>query len=451
MNCRRCNYPLKPNMKRCPRCNLPILPTDRNERKAQMPLWQLVLRILAVLAAMLVTLSLVTFIVVRINYYRTSKKNTEQYVKHTVEIITLESGMTGHAISFFGNDGDCVYVEELNESYMFVGGVARVEFADYIWFEEDPLDIDSALITFSPIYISSAGEKTRLPAFQINVPVPEAPITITSPASDYVKVITSQTSLNMNVVYGSQVIINGEDVTGSVDRSGGLSLTLNIYPTGANNISIIVRTPNHKEARRDIVFYRDEMEINLEVATSVTFSSTLSYMTVSGKTDPGAWITVDSAYDSSSLIIDQETGKFSFKATFSEFGDNLVSFRASKDGLKDSTISFYVNYLPAKAEYTRNAWKMDYKQLRLYYEQWKNRVFLCKGKIVDSYYTDDVQYSVMDVGSDDEQQLLVLENRSDIQSMNIGGTYSVYADVAGRLFYGTNYVPYLIARYSASK
>ena len=47
------------------------------------------------------------------------------------------------------------------------------------------------------------------------------------------------------VVPGSTVLVNGEDVTDVVDRSGLLSANVNVYPIGDNIISILVRTPNH--------------------------------------------------------------------------------------------------------------------------------------------------------------------------------------------------------------
>lgn len=447
MKCPRCGSTLRPSMDACPRCGLPLISTDKAQMDQPLPVRTLIVRTLIVLLGILVTAALFTFAGVRIYYWRDAKRLERDYVNHTIELITMDNGVQGHAISFFGKDGDSVYIEELGKSYQYIGGVARVEFADYIWFDSDPEDIESAELTISPVHVSATGRKTRLPAFSINVPVPEAPITITSPTTERVDVITSLASINLNVVYGSQVIINGEDVTSKVDRSGALSLNVNVYPIGDNNISIIVRTDHHKEARRDLVFFRNEMEINLELATSVGYTSTLNYMTIVGKTDPGAWVTVDSNYDPSSLVIDQETGEFSFKAKFSSYGDNIVSFRASMEGKRDSTISFYVNYLPAKAEYSRNAWAMDYKQLRVIYEQWKGRVFLCNGKIVDMYYEGDKQFAVMDVGTE-EQQLIILENQSDIGSFNVGAKYSVYADVAGRLFYKDGYNPYLIGRYA---
>lgn len=448
MICPKCGAKIKKDMDRCPKCGLGTLVTDSARPIAVIPLRQLILRALFVFLGILVTICVITFLGVRIHYNNESKRIEKKYDNHVVEEIAYDDGTVGHAISFFAEDGDAIYIEELRESFMVVGNVARVEFPDYVWFDIDPSNIESADIKLSPILIRENGEKIKLPAFSMSIAVPEAPIKINSPAQAYNRVVTSIVGIDLNVVYGSQVIINGEDVSDRVDRSGGLSLNLNVYPIGENNISIIVRTDQHKEARRDLVFYRNEMAINLELDPSVGTSSQLAYMTVSGKTEPGAWIEVDTSHDTSSVRINQESGEFSFRARFSVFGDNLVRFRATKEGKPDSEISFYVSYLPAKAEYSRNAWAMDYQQLRLIYEQWHGRVFLCKGRIVDMYYEGETQYSVMNVGKD-EEQLIILENQSDVGSLNVGAYYEVYADVAGRLFYKSGYCPHLIARYAS--
>ncbi len=448
MVCPRCGAAIKASMRKCSKCGLPLSYQDKVGSEDRLPLKTLIYRVALILAAAFVTLVVFVAIEEPLRIRAENKRLTEQYVNQVVESVVLENGYQGHAFTFFGEDGDCVYIEELGRSYMFVGGIARVEVPDYIWFDEDPEDVESATITFSPVYISSTGKKTRIPVFSVLVDVPEAPVTINQPASDHLTVITSQTGLSMKVIYGSQVIINGEEVSSKVDRSGNLNLTLNIAPIGDNNISIIVRTPHHKEARRDLVFYREEMEINLEVASSVQFISRLNYMTISGISEPGAAIQVDSKYEQGSLQVDPTTGKFSFRAQFSTYGQNLVVFRASKEGKKDSVISFYVDYLPAKAEYTRNAWKMDYSQLSRYYEQWNGRVFLCMGKIVANYMDSGTVYSIMNVGNDSDVKLVALVNESNMGQFLVGQEYALYADVSGRLFYNNKYIPMLIARYT---
>ena len=144
--------------------------------------------------------------------------------------------------------------------------------------------------------------------------------------------------------------------------------------------------------------------------------------------------------------MDVSTGEFSFIAKFDHLGDNVVRFRATMDGRQDAVISFTVNYKPTLAQYSANAWKMDYEQLRKYFENWIERVFLCKGTIVDVFTEEGVEYMVMDVGTSGEQQLVILENYTGI-SPSIGPRYAAYADVTGRHFYQSNYYPMLAARY----
>ena len=77
--------------------------------------------------------------------------------------------------------------------------------------------------------------------------------------------------------------------------------------------------------------------------------TSLSEQKISGRTEPGASIVVDSSFVYNSIEVNQETGEFSFIAQFSTIGDNLVRFRAVKEGKQDSTIAFNMYYLPSIA------------------------------------------------------------------------------------------------------
>ena len=70
------------------------------------------------------------------------------------------------------------------------------------------------------VWISESGKKTELPQFNFQVDVPVSPLNVTSPAQERTTVVTGVYPLTLNVVPGSTVFVNGEDVTGSVDRSG---------------------------------------------------------------------------------------------------------------------------------------------------------------------------------------------------------------------------------------
>ena len=384
-----------------------------------------------------------------IDTYQIDKLYTRGAYTPTLGEIQLADGRNAHTVVFYGKDGDRIYLPELNRSLTICGGIARLEIADSDWFSSEVSEYDYADVHFAPILIEEDGTETQLPVINYSVTVPESPLTVISPAQDGLSVVTSTYPLELQVVPGSAVYVNGEDLSDRVDRSGVLDDTrLSVQPIGDNTYTIIVRTPSHKETRRDITIYREAYDINIELDENVSTTSSDAQMTVSGIAEPGAMISVDTDYIAESLQVDMTTGRFSFIAKFSQFGNNVVRFRATMDGRADAVISFTVNYKPTLGDYAAGAWKMDYEQLRLYFEQWNGKVFRCIGTIVDVLNGDDGrQYIVMNVGTDSEKKLVVLQNYSTITSFNMGPTYDIYADVIGRYMYNSEYYPMLAARY----
>lgn len=381
-----------------------------------------------------------------IDNYQLTRLYTRGAYAPTISTINMDDRRQGHAVVFYGEDGDQIFLPEMNKSLTISGGVARLEVADSDWFTDNVNDVEYADISLSPMLIEENGAKTQLPLLNFQIDVPPSPLDVINPSDDRISVVTSEHPLELEVVPGSTVFVNGEDVTPSVDRSGLFTSRVRVEPIGDNIITIIVRTPKHQETRKELIIYREDYDIELELDTSVSTRSSSRTMAVTGKAEPGAYISVDTDHIAESLSIDMETGEFSFIAKFSALGDNIVRFRATKDGKEDAVISFTVYYLPTLAEYSAGAWRMDYKQLRVLFEQWNGRVFQCKGEIVDVINENNASYIVMDVG-DEEQQLVVLENLTSIKSPTLGRSYEAWADVNGRYMYQANYYPLLKARY----
>lgn len=454
MKCPYCGSYCADNTLYCPNCKQP-LPTGGEKKKRaekvkaprerKTPLQHLLTLIIALftLGALAVGgYKLWTWVY----NYQLERLYTRGDYTPTIAEVTLSDLRAGHSVAFYGQDGDQIFLPEMNQSLSISGGVARMEMADSDWFGPSVADVDYADITLSPMLISETGHKTILPKVNFQISVPQAPLSITSPASDRITVVTSVYPLILNVVPGSTVFVNGQDVTNSIDRSGYLSTNVSVEPIGDNVVTLIVRTPRHRETRKEIIFYREKYEIELELDTTVSDQSPSRTMAVTGKTEPGAIISVDTDYMEESLSMDMETGRFSFIARFSTIGDNVVRFRASKEGKQDAVISFTVNYLPSLAEYSARAWAMDYDQLKLMFEQWNGRVFQCTGELIDTFVDGDRTYVVMDVGRED-QQLIILENRSSTTSPSLGRRYTAYADVDGQHMYKSQYYPRLVARY----
>ena len=93
MTCTKCGATIKASMSKCAKCGLPLTYQDKVSNEEKLPLKSLLLRALAVLAAVVVTLIIIQLIEEPLRIRRQNKRITEQYVKQTVEAVTLENGM----------------------------------------------------------------------------------------------------------------------------------------------------------------------------------------------------------------------------------------------------------------------------------------------------------------------------------------------------------------------
>ena len=453
MKCPYCGSACADNAQFCPSCKQPLVAAPQQaqaveEEPRPRSRWRAALIALFAVACVFALLIGAYKLVSWVQNYQLNRLYTRGAYAPTLNTVDMDDLRQGHAIVFYGQDGDQVFLPELDRSLTISGGVARVVVPDSDWFGPNVSGIDHADITLTPTLISEKGRKTKLPPFNFQIDVPESPLEITTPEKDRTTVITSVYPLVLNVVPGSTVFINSEDVTDKVDRAGLLSTHVSVQPIGDNVITIIVRTPQHKEYRKDIVIYREHYDINLELDTTVSNFSSARTIAITGTAEPGAMISVDTDYIPESLAVDISTGRFSFIAKLSNYGDNIVRFRATMDGRKDASLSFTVRYKPTLADYSAKAWKMDYKQLTQLFEQWRGRVFLCKGTLVDIMNeTDGNTYWVLDVGEDGEQQLLVLENQSNVKNVTMGRRYLAYAHVSGQHMYQAERYPLLTCLY----
>lgn len=452
MKCPYCGNKCADDARYCDVCKQPLPVAEPSEEnmeagKAPKTLWQKIFIAICWIACFIVIGIGIYKLVFWIESYQITRLYTRGAFTPTLNEIELADGRDGHALIFYGEDGDNIFLPEMDRCLSVCGGVARLDIADSEWFGDEVNEYDYADVRFAPILIKENGKEIQLPVIEYSIDVPESPLTVSSPEKDGINVVTSSYPLALQVVPGSSVYVNGEDLTDRVDRSGALSAQVSVQPIGDNTYTIIVRTPQHKETRRDVVLYRQKYDINIELDSEISNSTSEISMTISGVCEPGASITVDTPYMPESMMLDPATGRFQFIAQMEKLGDNIVRFRATKPGRADAIVSFTVDYKPSLALYSSKAWRMDYDQLTTLFEQWTGQVFLCEGTIVDIFTNDEGMHCmVMDVGTGGEQQLIVLENETTI-TPTLGAKYTAYADVDGRYIYNNVYYPMLVARY----
>lgn len=457
MKCPYCGSEFAGELQYCPNCKQPLSRVPRSssydeqsaaskEREPRTKSQRWLIAIVSVICCIALCFGIYKLFF-WISNYRIIRLYTRGEYTPTINEVTMDDGRIGHTIVFYGEDGDQIFLPEMQKSLSISGGIARISIADADWFSDDVTDIESANVCLSPVLIDEKGMRTQLPAVNLEIEVPDSPLTVISPASDDLSIVTSRYELEFQVVPGSTVLVNGENVTDIVDRTGLLSQNVNVYPIGDNIYTIVVQTPKHHETRREVIIHRQVFDIDVEVDSAVSTVSQSDSTTIKGTVEPGATIKVETAYIQDSLLVDSETGAFSFIAKLSTFGDNTIRFRVSMDGKTDAVVSLVVEYIPTPAVYLDGAWRMDYEQLCKLYENWKGQRFQCSGTIVDIYDNAGASMLVMDVSTDGEPQLVILENKSSVAKPAIGQKCTAYADVSGRSMYNDQYYPQLIARY----
>lgn len=471
MQCPYCGSIFVGNPSHCPNCRQPLSRAANAERDtASAPVVQEAkVNVHTIPKAWLKPVIIVFFIIAAVFltyklYYQIYSWNihriyTRGSLTPTITQLTLSDGRPAHSIVYYGKDGDQIFVPELNRSWEISGGIARITIADANWFGENVNEIDYARIRLKPMLISTGGRRVQLPITTMDVDVPASPLEVIKPAEN-LSIVMSRSQLEIKVVPGSSVTLNGEDLTDVVNSGGVLTRNINVFPIGNNVYTIVVNTPKHRETRREITIYRPVFDISVEIEpTTATYSETET-TTIKGTTEAGAQISVESSYIPESLIYDDVTGQFSFIARLSNFGDNSVRFRVSKDGRDDANVSLTIEYKPTPAIYASKAWAMDYMGLRRMYEQWHGQVFSCKGTVSDIFEENGQEYIVLDLKGEknigisetespakEDEVLVILANMSSVAKPDLGQRINALADVTGRQMYHNYYYPELAARY----
>ena len=141
----------------CPSCKQP-LPTAREESEARQEKrrekrtagQKALTAVLVVL--FLAGLSVGAYKLVSwIKSYQLTRLYTRGAYAPTLSEVQMDDMRQGHAMIFFGKDGDQIYVPELERSLSISGGVARMEVPDSEWFTSSVQDVEYADITLSPM------------------------------------------------------------------------------------------------------------------------------------------------------------------------------------------------------------------------------------------------------------------------------------------------------------
>ena len=368
-----------------------------------------------------------------------------------------EDGFPAHTIIIRGRENATVFLQETASTYVIADGNVTLTIPDYMWYDTDSsvyaktYETDTADITITPyIRYAANGEQYALDPLQFTIDVPISPVYLLNPGTHRAEVGVSIFEVRLNVLAGSTVYIDGTNVSTLIRETGNVSKNVQVLPVGDNTISISVKSKYYRENKMEVVLYRAPQEIPLELVPTVITewnyedNDPLHQTTISGTTLPGATITVESPHEN--LVVNNETGEFTFKPLFPILGNNDVIIRSSYEGRADSVITHTVYFMPTADVYTRRAWDLDsqYSDLINYMDlRKKNGTIYVGTGVIKRIISTAPQMAVMDIGSDNFEKLVLLENSSKT-TWALGVRYRIYGEAFG--LYDT--MPRLTVRYT---
>lgn len=403
----------------------------------------------------IVLIALVALGSILVYEYAQSRTEAAKEARRATVLASTLDGLPAHTIFIPANDGDQIYIRELRSSYIATGGVATVQVADHVWYDNYEDYLQSFMdVTLSPYLKLSNGEQKPMDPITYEISVPLSPIELVSPDVHRLEVSTPMYTIKFNVEPNSTVFVNDEDLTDMVkNENGEVVYNASVQPIGDNVFTIRVRSQYCRETVEKIIIHRPTQQIPLDISTNTYTTSSEKTMTVNCTTVPGALVNVTSPHSDLDITKVDSSGEFSFIAVFDHIGTNTISITADMEGKQQSVVNYDVYYVPPASVYTPKAWPMSSQN---HAELLSNnavrvartQIYVCEGTI-EYFISEKPQLAVMnaiDPFNPDRTNPVLLENNTKTTWV-VGKKYSIYADAYGMY----NNMPRLAARYTYRK
>ncbi|MBN2878773.1 MAG: hypothetical protein JXN65_03990 [Clostridia bacterium] len=361
----------------------------------------------------------------------------------------LKDGQTWHNVTFYGEDGDKILVEDeshdLKRTLTIHNNMAVLSLDDYSYIPKDGDEYYGSEFTYVDIkawHFDKDGVETELnvPTYRISVPL--APLTIIYPVEQGTSVDTTQVKVRVKVEQASRVIIDTKNMSGNIDDEGYTS-TYIFLNEGMNEIPILVEADGYRVNNYTLLIYSPPKDVDIKLIEAPT-ETQMSQLRIDGQTEPGATVTLD---DRLPLLIDyinvDKEGRFFIKTELSDFGENEVILYVTTPDGRTATLKHIIHRLPLEGAYTSAAWVLDYKALSTAASKMIGQIYHLNGFVTERIETPEAKLFLFNTGTAADPKYVVIEYNGNYDIIIGDMIYDMYADVTGKY---DNY-PRLYARF----
>lgn len=341
-----------------------------------------------------------------------------------------ESGASYYECIFYGQPGDSVYLTVKNQYYSFdESGKYTVELrlSDFVDAKAPLENTYSASVTYR--YRQSNGQETELTlenplVFNIS----STQLKLIAPEAESQEIFEENYSVIFKVDAGSTVLVNGRDISSSINSQGRATYNVTLGPGSSEELNIQATAPYHSSISKTITISRAPLNVNFSIAANTPRSVNTATVEISGVVDTGATLSC-ADYTLSNPEINPLTGAYRVSVQLPGYGRHRIILTATSAEGQTSSLAHTVLYLPEEDAYTRDVWVYD-PAIVSDPSRYIGRNYLLNGVDVVEILDSPNTIFTVNMGTDEAPQYLAVEYYGS-RSIQPGDTYRIFGQVIG--------------------
>ncbi len=348
-----------------------------------------------------------------------------------IAIMTDDNNTQYINCKFYGENGDSVYIEQLNQRFNIENGSAQINiYLSDLLSSSSSITTETIPVTLKAKYRFANSQETSLTLPTVEFNIPKTEIIVLSADSTSIEVFQDTYKIVFAVPKGSNLYINDAISNDKIDSSGRVEYSVDVFPGQSIPVRFKVQAPYHTVTEKTFTIYRKTPSTTLVLSgTNPKVTNTDSIKLV-GQIEQGTTITCDPKYTISNFIYN-DNGTFSLDIKLPDYGKHDILLTATdKTESKTAKLIHTVNYLPDETTYTTSAWKYESNISKNYKQYMNKQHYLFKAKITGFVLAENKTFAI-NMGTEEDPEIIYVEYTGPL-SLNTTTTYRIFGNVIGQ-------------------